>query len=482
MAKTIEEIINKIKEKISTELDEDYARELLTEIGVDLIGLKKSAEKKHKEIVEKKIKELKEIIDKSRSKEELSWPETQDALGKVKDGLNELKNEIIELEKLVVKAFPVIETNEPEAGVFANLLKKGQDLSSALIDSKVTKLYEERIEELKAKLEKAEKERDDYKNKFETKDREVFELENKKGENKNFSKEVVDRAHSYWVDAVETGVTEGSKVFPVVGSAVGGLLGATIGGAGMTAHVGGYVFEKVTEEGKEYYKATLESGTEVAIQAGTGAVSLIKRGMDSGDEAVKELKDFTQSMASLGVGEFENLRKGAQELTTDAMNVAANSVESWRKGWENVTEQLMSNTTSVFNESINVAQTAVEGGIGFKYGDFQAGIGVGRNASVEAKLEAAEKFITHFGKEAEKKEEEIENLKQEIKQLKQEGKQELREKADDLKENRDEIMKSKDEMIEQLKKQIERQEKLIDRLENREDKRTDAQVEVSSKN
>jgi hypothetical protein len=56
MPKTIEEIISKINEKLSTELDEDYARELLGDIGVDLIGFKKSAEEKHKEIVDEKVK------------------------------------------------------------------------------------------------------------------------------------------------------------------------------------------------------------------------------------------------------------------------------------------------------------------------------------------------------------------------------------------------------------------------------------------
>ena len=66
--------------------------------------------------------------------------------GDVKNGLEELKNKIVELE------VPIVE-RKPE-----------DDLIN---------LYKKENEELKAKLKKAEEERDEYKNKFELVDREV---------------------------------------------------------------------------------------------------------------------------------------------------------------------------------------------------------------------------------------------------------------------------------------------------------------------
>jgi len=70
--------------------------------------------------------------------------------------------------------------------------------------------------------------------------------------------------------------------------------------------IGGHVFEKCVVEGNDAYKVTLKSGTELAIQAGTGAMSVVKKGMESGDEMRKELKDFSENMAKLGVEGFGN--------------------------------------------------------------------------------------------------------------------------------------------------------------------------------
>lgn len=89
------------------------------------------------------------------------------------------------------------------------------------------------------------------------------------------------------------------------------------GTGGAFTHVGGYMFEKSIEEGKDVYKTTLKGGTEVALNAGTGAVSVIKRGMDSGDKVGEELKDFAENMAKIGLEGFG-----------DAMHTTADAVEN----------------------------------------------------------------------------------------------------------------------------------------------------------
>jgi len=191
----IDEIIKKIEENIPKKgLGEEEVKVLLMGIDSDLAGVKKNAEEKHKEIVDKKVKELRGKISESVSDED-PWWKVKDALNKdIKDGLEGLKGKIIELEKPQV---PTIIEYKPSDDVIVLYKKEIERL-------------EANYKEEKEKREKAEMERDEYKNKLEIKDREVFKLENKKGENTGFSKEVIDRAHDYWKDAVETGVTEGS--------------------------------------------------------------------------------------------------------------------------------------------------------------------------------------------------------------------------------------------------------------------------------
>ncbi|KLL03873.1 MAG: hypothetical protein MRERV_32c050 [Mycoplasmataceae bacterium RV_VA103A] len=95
MAKTIEEIINKIDEKLAKELDRSDAEELLNDLNVDFGILNKNTETKYKEITEKKIKELKKVISKNLlADEEPGWTKTQDDLNGIKKGLKELQGEI----------------------------------------------------------------------------------------------------------------------------------------------------------------------------------------------------------------------------------------------------------------------------------------------------------------------------------------------------------------------------------------------------
>lgn len=70
MPKTIEEITSKINEKLTSELKRDDAEELLKDIRADISSLKESAQEKYKEIVDKKVDELRKIIKENLFAEE----------------------------------------------------------------------------------------------------------------------------------------------------------------------------------------------------------------------------------------------------------------------------------------------------------------------------------------------------------------------------------------------------------------------------
>jgi len=81
--------------------------------------------------------------------------------------------------------------------------------------------------------------------------------------------------------------------------------------------VGGHMFERCLVEGNDAYKVTLKSGTELAIQTGSGAMSIVKKGMESGDDMRKELKEFSENMAKLGLEGFG-----------DVMHTTADTIEN----------------------------------------------------------------------------------------------------------------------------------------------------------
>jgi len=176
----------------------------------------------------------------------------------------------------------------------------------------------------------------------------------------------------------------------------------------MATHVGGYAFEKVSEEGKEYYKATLESGTEVAIQAGSGAVSVIKRSMDSGDKIGEELKDFSENMAKLGLEGFG-----------DVMHTTADTVENWRKGWENFAGKITDNTTNVLKDGIGVAKAVVETKAEIKLGALKIEVGDKKGDINEAKVEGKDEIIKNLKEELIKKDQALEKKDERIKELEQ---------------------------------------------------------------
>jgi hypothetical protein len=58
--------------------------------------------------------------------------------------------------------------------------------------------------------------------------------------------DVIDQAGDNWKHAVETGVEQGNKVIPLVGGAVGGILGTGVGAVGTAFSALGYVLTTVT--------------------------------------------------------------------------------------------------------------------------------------------------------------------------------------------------------------------------------------------
>jgi dsDNA-specific endonuclease/ATPase MutS2 len=216
-----------------------------------------------------------------------------------------------------------------------NVSKKSTGISSETLE-KVYQDNQEKVNKLNEQLQAKENTIQELKQQLETKGGEL----EKAGAKQNLSS-IIDKGQGTAEKFVRMAFERGDKV-PLIGDALGGIAAigtgavhiGVVGGEiaayfaekGMDA--GGYVFEKGIEEGSDIYKTTLKSGTEVAINAGTGAVSVIKRGMDSGDKIAEELKEFSESMATLGVGEFENLRKGAQEFASDAMHTAVDAVEN----------------------------------------------------------------------------------------------------------------------------------------------------------
>ncbi|CAB4475931.1 hypothetical protein RhiirA5_347072 [Rhizophagus irregularis] len=58
--------------------------------------------------------------------------------------------------------------------------------------------------------------------------------------------DVIDQAGENWKHAVETGVEQGNKVLPLIGGAVGGILGTGVGAVGTAFSALGYVLTTVT--------------------------------------------------------------------------------------------------------------------------------------------------------------------------------------------------------------------------------------------
>jgi len=404
----IEEITRKIDENTkdaSKKLSQDEAQEFLVNIDKELKEVEKSVEDKQ----QAKVKELRGKIDESLSDED-GWGKIKRLLKVVKGSLDELKAEIIASEEVSISVPTITVDREKEERLEKELVETKEKLVKTereLVEWRnlfPNKDSEQAAEDLKNFGSELAKERNEYKEKLS----EIQKgLERTKSGNPDevvkISQDIAKMADKYVSDI-------GQKAFPVLGPLVGagfaayhGTLEASAYFANKGMDMGGYMFEKSINEGVDIYKTTLKSGTEVAINAGTGVVEIIKKGIDSSDKIGEELKEFSENMAKLGAEGFG-----------DVIHTTADTVENWRKGWENMTAQFMSNTTNVVNESIGVAKDAVNKGIGLEYNGFVFGAGMGRGNVLEAKVEGKDELIENLKKEIKRKDAEIESLRKQV--------------------------------------------------------------------
>jgi len=332
----------------------------------------------------------------------------------VKGGLSELKTEIEKSEEVSV-SIPIIHEPEKEA-------KLEKELSETKVE----------LEKVKSSLQKSELENQEWRSRFSGKSPEEVakKLDDFSKGWIELQKELKESAKNSNINELNQSVSDvafrfeklgheiGREVFPIFGTAVGGILGGAggiIGGgtqymayfADKGMDVGGHVFEKSIEDGKEVYKVTLESGMQLAIEAGSGAMSIVKEGIKTGNEARKELKEFAESMASVGAEGIENWRKGAQEFSSDTIHTVADTAENWRKGWENIAGKAMDDTTDTLKELF-------KGGIGVEGYGLTFGVGLGKGGALEAKVEGKDEIISSLREELKNKNAEIESLRKQV--------------------------------------------------------------------
>jgi len=247
----INEIIGKIDKKFSEELKGRDIDKFLEEINADLVYLVENSEEEHKQMISKKVELFQATINKN-IEDRLTWTEVQNSLGEIKNGLNGLTNDISkeneELKELAEwrKFFP----GQNAKSVFTQLQKVQTENSSnssvSGINDGVIDAFTHKISGLQIRINDGDTKIEEFKEELETKNQEIFELKNRDNSDGNIN-EQADKIREYGVIAVKTGVEEGSKVFPVVGPAVGGLLGAGIGGIGAFTHTALYATRRIGE-------------------------------------------------------------------------------------------------------------------------------------------------------------------------------------------------------------------------------------------
>lgn len=133
MSKLIEEInnvISKINENLTSELSGSKAKKLLVDIEGNLEDIEENAEAKHKSIVNKKVEELKKIINENLSGES---GKTQDALNRVKSGLEEVKKEIQKSEEKVEGTASLGDEVDRAHGYIKDAAKTGAEIGKNIV-------------------------------------------------------------------------------------------------------------------------------------------------------------------------------------------------------------------------------------------------------------------------------------------------------------------------------------------------------------
>jgi len=276
------------------------------------------------------------------------------------------------------------------------------------IGVEVLDVYQEKINTLQNQVQEKESKIKELEKQSETKDR---ELEKEKTNKQLDVISAYQKASDVADNFEKLGADVGGRHFPVLGGPIGAILGGAAGMIGGGVFLGGYAVEKFADEGKDFYKITLESGTEVLINAGSGAMNIIKEGMKNDDEARKELKEFSENMAKAGL---------------EGYGITADAAEKWRQGWENMANASMSvgadvykatllstagNLTELGKGALSVLEKGVEGGIEVetKYG---VGAKIGGSGAAQANLKNKDETINDLRKQLEEKNERIKKLEE----------------------------------------------------------------------
>jgi len=222
--------------------------------------------------------------------------------------LSEVESQIQEIEKYKKE---LTKTKE-ELEKLQNSPSKPTGISTEMLD-----VYQEKVSGLNEQTKGKEREIQELKQELSKKD---VELE-KAGEEPSL-RSVISEGEKTGEKFVRMVFERGDRI-PLIGDAFAAIAGIGTGmahigivGVEIVAYfaekgmkMGGYMVEKCVVEGKDAYKITLESGTELAIQAGTGTVGIIKEGMKHDEEVKKELKEFIENMAKIGAEDLKDSRQ-----------------------------------------------------------------------------------------------------------------------------------------------------------------------------
>jgi len=255
-------------------LNKDETQALLYEVDDEFAEIKKNAEKEQKEVVDEKVKELKDVINKGIDNE-WGWTRVKKTLDKdIKNGLVELKNEIVKSET------STIAIHEQESYIVTS--EQGEKMAEEIIKWRV--LFGGKTPDEVAKT-----------------------LGNKESSRKNVNElfdGIHERGERWTTESAEKLVPGWLQEMPVAKAGVGLITGVVSLGSGVAA-IGIHEFDKTTEDIKGLVEKT---GTE--------------------------LKEFSENMVKTGADTVENFRGGAEKLTGKAMDNAKDLIGQGMKTFD----------------------------------------------------------------------------------------------------------------------------------------------------
>jgi len=280
----IDQIIGKINENSSKKLSDEVSQQLLMDINKALGEVKKEAKEEQKEIVDKKVKELKGKISETLSDEE-GWGVIKMLLNKdIKGGLNELKDEIAKSEEASL-AIAVVES-KPMSDVISLSLKEELVKWRMLFPNKTP---EEAFDELKKTAEWL----TSYQIKLEEFQKSVDKVA--KESNSPSIIEVSNNARKFASEYVQLGSQVGKD----------SGLGLFISPAGAMLGLGGAVYQGSIEAGIYFAEKSMGTGLvalDGAAQHAEGVGKyLIETGLKTADGTAQHIEGVGKYLIETGV-------------------------------------------------------------------------------------------------------------------------------------------------------------------------------------